>query len=219
MVAVDKVDQGGFTVILTVWVPVDPSLSVAVRVIVCAPTDRLFVVNEAPVPIWPSVLDVQTRELSAKVPSSVSSPVPLKVIVSPSVCVLPSEGLVMVAVGRVFTARFTVMLTESVPVASSLSVAVRVIVCVSTDRPFVVNEAPVPIWPSMIDVQTRELSSKVPSSASSPVPLKVIVSPSVCVLPSEGLEMVAVGGAELVVAHASSLLSDSFLDASYTETV
>ena len=39
----------------------------------------------------------------------------------------------------------TVILTESLPVAPSLSVAVRVMVCVPTERSFLVKEVPVPI--------------------------------------------------------------------------
>ena len=119
--------------------------------------------------------------------------VPVKVISSPSVKLAPSEGVVMVAVGEVLPYWLTVMLTESLRVASSMSVAVRVIVCVPTDRSLIVKEVPVPIWPSISEVQTIELPVRVPSSASSPVPLKVIVSPSMYVSPSEGLVMVAVG--------------------------
>ena len=48
------------------------------------------------------MLEVQTRELPVSVPSSASYPVPVKVIVSPSGYVLPSAGLVIVAVGAVF---------------------------------------------------------------------------------------------------------------------
>ena len=127
----------------------------AVKVIVCVSTDRSFLEKEVPVPICPSILEVQTRELPVKVPSSASSPEPLKVIESPSVYVLPSEGLVMFTVGGMFGGGgFTVILTELLLVAPSLSVAVKVIVCVPTDRSFLEKEVPVPICPSILEVQT-----------------------------------------------------------------
>ena len=91
------------------------------------------------------MLEFHTRELPVKVPSSASEPESLKVIVSPSSYVLPFAGLVMVAVGEVFSYEVTVLLTESLPVAPSLSVAARVMVCVPTVRSSLVKEVPIPI--------------------------------------------------------------------------
>jgi hypothetical protein len=53
------------------------------------------------------MLEVQTRELPIKVPSSASEPRPVNVIIIPSIYVLPSDGLVMLAVGGVFSAAKT----------------------------------------------------------------------------------------------------------------
>ncbi len=81
-------------------------------------------VNESPVPICPSRLDVHTREAPTRAPSSASLPDPLKSISSAGKKVDPSAGLVMVAVGGVLM----ITATDALPVAPWLSVAVRVMV-------------------------------------------------------------------------------------------
>jgi len=61
------------------------------------------------------MLDVQTKELPVKVPSSASLPVPLKVIVTSSVYELPPDGPVIFAVGSVFVVVVVVLSSPPLP--------------------------------------------------------------------------------------------------------
>ena len=74
------------------------------------------------------------------------------------VFVSPDEGSTepTKSTGAVFSAELIVILTESLPVAPSLSVAVRVMVCTPTDKSSLAKELPVPKGPYMLEVQSRE---------------------------------------------------------------
>lgn len=58
-----------------------PLESVAVSVMVCVPAVMLVLVKKLPVPIVPSMLDVQDNDTPVSTPSSVSVPVPEKIMV------------------------------------------------------------------------------------------------------------------------------------------
>src|SRR5436190_11821606 len=88
-----------FTVIDAVVVR--PPESVDEAVIVCVPTDSVFLLTDAPVPRLPLMLDVHTRPPEI-VPSCVSIAVPVNVAVAPCVKVAPLSGPVIVTVGAVF---------------------------------------------------------------------------------------------------------------------
>ena len=98
-----------------------------------------------PVPIGPSIFDVQVSAVDANVPSSVSEPDPIKLTDAPNIKEAPFDGLLMVAVGEVL---LIVIDTDAVPVALLLSVTVSVIVCMPTDNVFKEIGDPVPREPS-----------------------------------------------------------------------
>ncbi len=89
----------------------------------------------------------------------------------------------------------TVTAIASVLVDDCESVTVSVIVCVPVVSASVGSIVPVPIRPEILDVHERDVPLRSPSSASVPVPLKVIVSPLLYDEPSTGAEIEAVGGA------------------------
>ena len=94
------VGAGSVTPIPIVSTPVNPPLSVTAAWTVWDPAESRVVVKEAPPPIVPSRSVVQAK-IEEIVPSSVSMPVPAKLIGSPSVKVAASAGDVMVTTGLV----------------------------------------------------------------------------------------------------------------------
>src|SRR5689334_25032348 len=66
---------------------------------VCVPSERLFRLNEPPVPSTPSRLLVQTSEPPVSCPSSGSEPVPVNVTSLPSKNSDPEPGRLIVALG------------------------------------------------------------------------------------------------------------------------
>src|SRR5262245_55657554 len=83
-------------------VPVAPCASRAVSVIVCDPTVRLLFENDAPVPIWPSRLLVQTREEPESAPFSGSEAEPEKETDAPCATLAPLLGAEIAAEGDWF---------------------------------------------------------------------------------------------------------------------
>ncbi len=79
MVATGRVLFDGFTVIEIVVLSALALLSTAVSVIWCVPEERLLVVKLLPLPIVPSMLDVQVSDLPVSTRSSVSVADPVKV--------------------------------------------------------------------------------------------------------------------------------------------
>ena len=80
-------------VIVMVAVPSNPGEFFAVRVIMCVPSERSSLINSVPVPILPSILDLQTRESPDNSPSKGSIAEPVKVISSPDSNCSPSVGV------------------------------------------------------------------------------------------------------------------------------
>ena len=149
-------------------------------------------INDEPVPIEPSLLEVHwIEELSE--PSSSSVAVPENVTESPCVDSEPDDGDVIDTVGGVFGGLFTVIVILSVSDASSLSVTVAVMVCVPTERFVLLNDEPVPIEPSLLEVHWIEELSE-PSSSSVAEPENVTESPCVDSEPDDGDVMDTVGG-------------------------
>ncbi len=121
----------------------------AVRVWV--PTERLDLVKQEPEPIKPSLLDVHwICELSE--PSSASVALAWNVTESPSVNSEPDDGDDMDTVGGEFGNSFIVIATCFESDAPSESITVAVMVWVPTERLELVNDEPVPIEPSLLDV-------------------------------------------------------------------
>jgi len=87
------------TVTVTVAVPFAPLLSVAVSVIVCAPTLSALVVTEPPVPSAPSTLELHASDVPLSAPSSASLPVPVSVTDVPSTTLDPAAGALIAALG------------------------------------------------------------------------------------------------------------------------
>src|SRR6185295_11342600 len=78
--------------------PVALAASVAVAVMVWVPGVRVVVTKLAPVPIWPSRLEVQTSE-AATLPLSLSFAVALKAMPDDWSTVMPLAGAVMLTTG------------------------------------------------------------------------------------------------------------------------
>src|SRR5262245_15907760 len=78
--------------------PVRPSLSVALAVITCVPTESLLTLSAAPLPRLPSRSELHWRRL-ARLPSSTSLAIPTKLIASPRKATAPAAGAVIVTVG------------------------------------------------------------------------------------------------------------------------
>jgi hypothetical protein len=100
------------TWMLTVRVPVRPERSAAEAVIVWVPTLRLLLVKVAPVPIWPSMLEVHTIA-DVPSPSSESRADAVKVIGRLARNFVPETGALMVTTGG--TSVSTVMVTVDMP--------------------------------------------------------------------------------------------------------
>ena len=132
--------------------PVRLPVSAARAVIVWWPRLRFERLKVPPVPIWPSRSDVQTMAL-VRSPSIESMAVPAKVIGCPGRNLLPRAGDVMVTTGGASAS--TVSVSCALPVSLALSVADAVMVCTPADRLEVVKPAPVPIWPSRLEVHLR----------------------------------------------------------------
>ena len=117
---------GASTVMLTDPAATTPWLSVAVSVMVWFP-----VLNEAlkdpPAPSCPSTLKAHTRESAIRGPSSGSLAEPLKTMLSAVENVSPLAGLTMIAVGGSLGGSSTMIPTNALTVAPSLSVASRAI--------------------------------------------------------------------------------------------
>src|SRR3989344_811506 len=75
------------------------SVSVAVRGMLCVPTERLVVLNCVPLPMFPLIEEFQFREFPVSVLVSGSVAVPLKVMRLPLVCCALFAGRMMDAVG------------------------------------------------------------------------------------------------------------------------
>src|SRR5205823_14246186 len=117
----------------------------------------------------------------ARLPSSTSVAVAVKLAAAPGSKVVPVAGAVIATVGVALTA----MVIVARPVLFALSVAAAVIVWMPVESVLTVIVAPVPSSPSRLEVQTiREV--RVPSSASLAEPVKVMAAP--------GSNVVAVGG-------------------------
>ena len=87
-----------------------------------------------------------------------------------------SSGVLMDAVGASFPGGgFTVMLIDSLPVAPRLSVAVKVMRWMPALRE-ILMDSPSPMVPSRSEVHTSEEPDSQPSSASDPVPAKLMES-------------------------------------------
>jgi hypothetical protein len=195
------------TTLTVIWaVPVSPPLSVTEAVIVCVPTERLFVEKEPPVPMGPFKLDVQASE-AVRLPSWVSLAVPLNVMEAPWLKVDPLAGAVIETVGAVFATTLTVI--WAVPVSPPLSVTEAVIVCVPTERVFVETLAPVPMDPFRLELHTI-CAERFPSSVSLAVPPNVMEAPWLKLDPLAGAVIETVGapctGAEATVTATSSVV-------------
>lgn len=86
------------TVIVTMALPARPLVSVAVSVMTWPPRVRERL-KDPPLPISPSLFDLHTRESPRRLPSSKSSPKPLKAILSVVRKLSKEPGLTMNAVG------------------------------------------------------------------------------------------------------------------------
>src|SRR5437870_2615071 len=123
-------------------------------------------------------------------PSIESMAVPVKVAGCPGGTWLPRAGDVMVTTGGASAS--TVSVSWAVPVSLELSVADAVIVCTTADRPEIVKPAPVPIWPSRLEVHLR-LELITPSVPLVAVPEKMTGAPARTLLLSAGDAMVTTG--------------------------
>src|SRR3989442_12242717 len=132
--------------------PVRLPVSAARAVIVWWPRVRFGRVKLPPVPIWPSRSDVHSMGL-VRSRSIEWMAVPVKVAGCPGRNLLPGLGDVMVTTGGASAS--TVSVSSALPVSLELSVADAVMVCTPADRPEVVKPAPVPIWPSRLEVHLR----------------------------------------------------------------
>jgi hypothetical protein len=139
--------------------------SVALAVMTCVPFDNFFVRLE-PVPRRPSRSEVHRIELDRS-PSSASLASPWNTTSSPDVKEAFAAGAPMAIVGGVLA---TAMVTVAVLDPPSESVTLAVIVCEPGERRLV-NSPPVPIGPSMFDVQVI-WAVRLPSSKSLADPLK-----------------------------------------------
>ena len=169
--------------------PVRLPVSAARAVIVWWPRLRFERLKVPPVPIWPSRSDVQTMAL-VRSPSIESMAVPAKVIGWPGRNLLPRAGDVMVTTGGASAS--TVSVSWLLPVSLTLSVADAVMVCTPADRLEVVKPAPVPIWPSRLEVHLRSelITPSVPLVA---VAEKMTGAPARTFVPVAGDAMVTTG--------------------------
>jgi len=144
---------GAATVRVLVRCVTSPPLSVEVAVIVCDP-DVSVLVKLPPIPSWPSMLERHTSE-DVRLPSCVSLADPENVIEAPDAKLAPLAGLEIVTDGAVLVdPDVTYTMMAFVIVYPMLSVTVALTVWLPTVSAFE-NEAPVPIWPSMLDRQVR----------------------------------------------------------------
>ncbi len=116
----------------TLSLPMAPSLSVAINVIICSPIDNSpDTSNSLPVPNFPSTSLLQTKRSSSSTSSSGSSADPFKIISAEFSKLKPSfkesictDGDLLLESSR---SSVMVILTVSRPIAPSLSVAVKII--------------------------------------------------------------------------------------------
>lgn len=94
----------GISMVMATEVLADaPSPSVAVMVMVWLPAPRVRE-KDCPMPISPSMLDLQTRDSTVRTPSPTSSPQPTNGMQKSVVNVGPPAGLVMDALGKALAA-------------------------------------------------------------------------------------------------------------------
>ena len=96
-------------------------------VIVCVPVLKELFEKLPPVPIWPLMLEVQTR-LEVRIPSSASVALPVNEIEEPELKLEPLVGVEMVTTGAVFTGCCTATATVALPVLPAESVTLAVMV-------------------------------------------------------------------------------------------
>ena len=164
-----------FTVTVMASDPAKLPLSVTEAVMVWVPTVRVLIENEPVLPMLPSMSELQDK-FAAMSPSSVSLAEPTKAMLVPSMTLERLAGAVMDTVGAVFGSTITVMASE--PGEPSLSVTEAVMVWVPTVREVVENEPPVPMIPSMSELQDR-FAVMSPSLISLAVPERAIFVVSV----------------------------------------
>ena len=178
----------GATTIVVVALALRPPLSVTDAVRTCVPGTS---VPPARVPLEPS--GPWTLELHPTAPEGS----PSSVSVAPAVSVTGSSGANVAPLAGATSWTVGAALTTSVSVATALlpprSVTEALIVCVP-ERSVETTEVPVPSVPSRFDVQTIAVPRS-PSSASSAVPVSVIVSVGANRAPSAGPVIRTVGAA------------------------
>ena len=143
-----------------------------------------------PVPMEPSLLDVHCMELLSE-PSSLSVAEPENVTELPSVNEEPEDGDDIDTVGGEFAGSLTVIDMLSVSDSPPLSVTWAVMVWVPIER-ILLNDEPVPIEPSMLEVHWIKSLSE-PSSPSVAVPWNVTEVPAVNSEPDDGDNIDTVG--------------------------
>ena len=166
--------------------PVLWSLSVTEAVIVCVPADSR-VMNDGPVPIGPSMLDVHWR-LKDRSPSGMSVAEPMKATGWPNTALLVFAGAAMVTAGAPLP---TVTWIRSAAVAPTLSRAVAVMMW-GPRLSVALTDGPVPRTPSRSDRQVS-VDAMLPSCGSVAVAVNVVLVPALTIVPSVGEVMWTVG--------------------------
>jgi len=157
---------------IVIWaVDVRPVLSVTVAVIVCVPDESPLVVIVPPVPSAPSRLEVQAIA-EARLPSSASVAVAVKVTGARGSGLVPAGGAVMVTTGGVLTVTMTCML-PGLPLESLTD---AVMVWMPALSALAVIDPPAPSVPSRLERHVRP-AVRSPSSKSVAVAVKLTAVP------------------------------------------
>ena len=151
--------------------PVLPPLSVAEAVMTWVPAESVLRVMLPPVPIAPSRLEVQATT-GARLPSSRSLAVAVRVVAAPISRIEPLAGAVMATVGVALTTTEIATLALLPP----LSVTEAMIAWVPELSVLVVMLPPVPRTPSRLEIHEMR-AARLPSSASVAVAVKVTAVP------------------------------------------
>ena len=157
---------------IVIWaVDVRPVLSVTEAVMVCVPDESPLVVIVPPVPSAPSRLEVQVIA-EARLPSSASVAVAVKVTAARGSGLVPAGGAVMVTTGGVLTVTMTCML----PGLPLESLTEAVMVWMPALSALAVIDPPMPSVPSRLELHVR-WAVRSPSSKSAAVAVKLTAVP------------------------------------------